>query len=206
MAEKNKNQKEEMIDETAEKNSREAVNESEKKTGIEDEVSVDEGEAKRKKKDKKDKKELKIAELEEKLAELTDRHLRLQAEFDNFRKRTIRERAELIKFGGESVILDILPVIDDFERAIQSLELLPEDDPGKQGTVLIYSKLIKLLKQHQVEEIEALNQFFCVDLHEAVTQIPAPEEELKGKVVEVIQKGYTLNGKVIRYAKVVVGA
>ena len=83
----------------------------------------------------------------------TDRHLRLQAEFDNFRKRTIRERAELIKFGGESVILDILPVIDDFERAIQSLELLPEDDPGKQGTVLIYSKLIKLLKQHQVEEI-----------------------------------------------------
>lgn len=205
MAEKNKNQKEEIIDETADINSQNNVDESED-IECENEVSVEEKESGRKKKDKKDKKETEIAELKEKLEELSDRHLRLQAEFDNFRKRTVRERAELIKSGGESVILDILPVVDDFERAIQSLEALPEDDPGKQGTELIYNKLIKTLKQNQVEEIDAHNQFFCVDLHEAVTQIPAPDEDMKGKVVDVIQKGYTLNGKVIRYAKVVVGA
>ncbi len=159
----------------------------------------------KKKKSKKDNKEDKVAELEEKFVELSDKHLRLQAEFDNFRRRTLREKAELIKSGGENVLTGILPVIDDFERAIQSLKEVPEDDPGKKGTLLIYSKFREFLKQNNVKEIDALNQDFNVDLHEALTKIPAPEENLKGKVVDVIQKGYMLNDKVIRYAKVVVG-
>ncbi len=159
----------------------------------------------KKKKTKKDKKETKIEELEEKLKDLSDKHLRLQAEFDNFRKRTVREKADLIKSGGESVLTGILPVIDDFERAIQSLKEVPEDDPGKQGTLLIYSKFREFLKQNNVKEIDALHHDFDVDHHEALTKIPSPEEKLKGKVVDVIQKGYTLHDKVIRYAKVVVG-
>jgi len=159
----------------------------------------------KKKKSKKDKKEAKIEELGEKLQDLQDKHLRLQAEFDNFRRRTIKEKADLIKSGGESVLVNILPVIDDFERAIESLKELPEDDPGKQGTVLIYNKFEEFLKQNNVKEIEALHQDFDVDHHEALTKIPAAEEELKGKVVDVIQKGYCLNEKVIRFAKVVVG-
>ncbi|HZH71438.1 MAG TPA: nucleotide exchange factor GrpE [Mariniphaga sp.] len=147
----------------------------------------------------------KINELEKKIEDLSDKHLRLQAEFDNYKKRTLREKADLIKSGGETVLSGILPVIDDFERAIVSLDKLPEDDPGKQGTVLIYSKFKEFLKQNNVKEIEALNGEFNVDYHEAITKIPAPEEKLKGKVVDVIQKGYLLNDKVIRYAKVVVG-
>lgn len=158
-----------------------------------------------KKKSKKEKKETKIDELEEKLKELSDKHLRLQAEFDNFRKRTIKEKADLIKSGGETVLTGILPVIDDFERAIQALKEVAEDDPGKKGTLLIYSKFREFLKQNNVKEIEALHVDFDVDHHEALTKIPAPEEKLKGKVVDVIQKGYMLNDKVIRYAKVVVG-
>jgi len=143
--------------------------------------------------------------LKEKLKELSDKHLRLQAEFDNFRKRTIKEKADLIKSGGETVLTGILPVIDDFERAIQALKEVAEDDPGKKGTLLIYSKFREFLKQNNVKEIEALHVDFDVDHHEALTKIPAPEEKLKGKVVDVIQKGYMLNDKVIRYAKVVVG-
>jgi molecular chaperone GrpE len=159
----------------------------------------------KRKKSKKDQKEAKVSQLEDRLEELSDKHLRLQAEFDNFRRRTIREKADLIKTGGESVLTGILPVIDDFERAIQSLKEVPEDDPGKKGTLLIYSKFREFLKQNNVKEIEALHQDFDVDLHEALTKIPAPGKNLKGKVVDVIQKGYLLNDKVIRYAKVVVG-
>ena len=158
-----------------------------------------------KKKSKKDKKEAKLEELGGKLQELHDKHLRLQAEFDNFRRRTLKEKADLIKSGGESVLINILPVIDDFERAIDSLKDLPDDDAGKQGTVLIYNKFEEFLKQNNVKEIEAINQDFDVDHHEAITKIPAPKEELKGKVVDVVQKGYCLNEKVIRFAKVVIG-
>ncbi len=154
---------------------------------------------------KKDKNEILVQELGEKLAELTDKHLRLQAEFDNFRKRTIKEKAELIKSGGESVLVNILPVIDDFERALILLKDVPEEDAGKKGTQLIYNKFREFLKQNNIREIEAVNQEFNVDLHEAITKIPAPEETMKGKVVDVVQKGYTLNDKVIRFAKVVVG-
>ncbi len=159
----------------------------------------------KKKKQKKDKKEELMEELNSKLAELTDKHLRLQAEFDNFRKRTIKEKADLIKSGGESVLVNILPVIDDFERALESMKNVSDEDIGKQGTLLIYNKFKEFLKQNNVKEVEALNQEFDVDLHEAITKIPAPDEKLKGKVVDVIQKGYLLNDKVIRFAKVIIG-
>jgi molecular chaperone GrpE len=161
--------------------------------------------SKQKKKSKKEKKQDELDELKAKLSEVSDKHLRLQAEFDNFRRRTIKEKADLIKSGGESVLINILPVIDDFERALDSLKDVADDDAGKQGTAIIYNKFEEFLKQNNVKEIEALNQDFDVDLHEALTKIPAPDEKLKGKVVDVIQKGYLLNEKVIRFAKVVIG-
>lgn len=159
----------------------------------------------KKKKSHKDKSEVKIQELEMKIGELTDKHLRLQAEFDNYRKRTLREKADLIKSGGESVLRNILPVIDDFERALDSLKNISDDDSIKQGTLLIYNKFKEFLSANNVKEIEALHQEFDVDHHEAITKIPADDDKLKGKILEVIQKGYTLNDKVIRFAKVVVG-
>lgn len=159
----------------------------------------------KKKKLKKDKKDLMIEELTTKLKELSDKHLRLQAEFDNFRRRTLKEKADLIKSGGETVLIHILPVIDDFERALGLMNNIPDEDAGKQGTILIYNKFTEFLKRNNVREIDAMNQIFDVDLHEAITKIPAPDENLKGKVVDVVQKGYTLNEKVIRFAKVVIG-
>ena len=159
----------------------------------------------KKKKEKRDKKDVKIEELEEQLYQMQDKHLRLQAEFDNFRRRTIKEKADLIKSGGESVLVNIIPVIDDFERALGSLNEVPDEDAGKQGTLLIYNKFKEFLKQNNIKEIEAMEQDFDVDLHEAITKIPAPNDELKGKVVDVVQKGYCLNDKVIRFAKVVIG-
>ena len=161
--------------------------------------------AHKKSKSKKDKNETQLQELGEKLADITDKHLRLQAEFDNFRKRTMKEKADLIKSGGESVLINILPVIDDFERALLSLKDVSDEDAGKKGTQLIYNKFSEFLKQNNIKEIDAVNQDFNVDLHEAITKIPAPDEKLKGKVVDVVQKGYTLNDKVIRFAKVVIG-
>ncbi len=169
----------------------------------EDEETHDKEE--KKKKLKKDKKDAVIEEMAAKLEELSDKHLRLQAEFDNFRRRTLKEKAELIKSGGESVLVSILPVIDDFERALGLLKNVADEDAGKQGTLLIYNKFSEFLKQNNVKEISALNQDFDVDLHEAITKVPAPEENMKGKVVDVVQKGYTLNEKVIRFAKVVIG-
>lgn len=157
------------------------------------------------KKIKKDKHTEIIEELGNKLAEINDRHLRLQAEFDNFRKRTLKEKAELIKSGGESVLINILPIIDDFDRALSTMTEVPEDDPAKIGFMLIFNKFKDFLKINQVSEIDALGKDFDVDLHDAITKIPAPTEEMKGKVVDVVQKGYLLNGKVIRYAKVVIG-
>jgi molecular chaperone GrpE len=154
---------------------------------------------------KKDKNEVLVQELGEKLAEMTDKHLRLQAEFDNFRKRTMKEKADLIKSGGESVLVNILPVVDDFERALLSLKDVADDDAGKKGTQLIYNKFSEFLKQNNVKQIDAANHDFNVDLHEAITKIPAPDDSLKGKVVDVVQKGYMLNDKVIRFAKVVIG-
>ena len=154
---------------------------------------------------KKDKSQEKIAELEGILEGMKDKHLRLQAEFDNFRKRTLKEKAELIKSGGEKVLSGVLPVIDDFERALATMENVPDDDPAKIGFVLIFNKFKDFMKQNNMKEIDAAGSVFDVDLHFALTKIPAPSEELKGKVVDVIEKGYLLNDKVLRYARVVVG-
>src|SRR6056297_267043 len=154
---------------------------------------------------KKDPKEEKIQELGEQVEKLNDRYVRLQAEFDNYRKRTIKEKADLLKSAGEDVLKDMLPVIDDMDRAIETIEAAEDKDAIKAGMQLIDQKFKEFVKQKGVSEIDAMHQEFDTDVHEAMTKIPAPKEELKGKVVDVIQKGYKLNDKVIRFAKVVIG-
>jgi molecular chaperone GrpE len=157
------------------------------------------------KKANKQKDSEKIKELEEVIDQKNDQFIRLQAEFDNYRKRTLKEKMELTKSAGESLLVNILPLVDDFERALDSMKESKKDDPVKQGLDLIYKRFIDFLNQNGVKEIEAAGQEFDTDLHEAITKIPAPSEELKGKIVDVVQKGYMLNDKVIRYAKVVIG-
>jgi len=160
---------------------------------------------KKKKKSDKAKYQETIEKMQLTIAEMQDKHLRLQAEFDNYRKRTLKEKMELIKGGGESVLISLLPVIDDFERALASISKAEDDDPVKQGVVLILKKFEDFLKQNGIKEIEAKGKDFDTDQQEAITKIPAPSEDLKGKVIDVIQKGYLLNDKVIRFAKVVIG-
>ena len=144
-------------------------------------------------------------ELENQVKELQEKYIRLQAEFDNYRKRTLKEKSELIKSAGEDVLKGILPVMDDFDRALETIQDASDLESVKEGMELIRSKLYEFLKQKGIQEIESQNQEFNTDVHEAISKIPAPEEELKGKVVDVIQKGYYLNDKILRYAKVVVG-
>ncbi|MGL4994354.1 MAG: nucleotide exchange factor GrpE [Bacteroidales bacterium] len=146
-----------------------------------------------------------IVAIQEKNRELNDQYLRLMADYDNYRKRTMREKAELIKNGGETTLVNILPVVDDFERALANIEKAQDIEAVKEGINLIYGKFIAYLKQNNVVEIETAEQPFDTDLHDAITTIPAPSEELKGKVIDCIQKGYKLNDKVIRFSKVVVG-
>lgn len=143
--------------------------------------------------------------LEKKYNDLNDSHLRLVAEFDNYRKRTIREKGDLLKTAGESILVNILPLIDDFERGIKAMENTEDVKPVKEGIDLIYNKFLAFLNQNGVKTIETENQTFDMDLHEAITTIPAPSEDLKGKIVDCVSKGYTLNEKVIRFPKVVVG-
>lgn len=143
-------------------------------------------------------------ELQEKYNELNDKYVRLYSEYDNYRKRTANEKIELIKTAAEATINAMLPVLDDFERALPTMEK-SEDKSNYEGALLIYNKLKKTLEQKGLEEINANGAGFNTDEHEALTQIPASEESLKGKVIDVIQKGYKLNGKVIRFARVVVG-
>lgn len=143
--------------------------------------------------------------LQKKYDELNDSYLRLHAEFDNFRKRTLKEKAELIKSGGERVLLDIVTLVDDFERALDSLHKTDDKEALLEGMDLIYSKFINFLKQHGVKEIEAVGQPFDADRFEAVTTIPVTEESRKGTVVDCIQKGYEMNEKIIRFPKVIVG-
>ncbi len=143
--------------------------------------------------------------IEEQLADYKDRYMRLSAEFDNFRKRTRKEREDLIKTAGESVIVNMLPVVDDFDRALKAMDVATDLEPVKEGVVLIVNKFNEFLKRQGVVEIEAVGHSLNTDLHEAITQIPAPSKALKGKIVDVIQKGYRLNEKVIRYSKVIVG-
>jgi len=145
-------------------------------------------------------------ELQDKISDLNDRYLRLYSEFDNYRKRTLKERIELSKTASEEVIRALLPVVDDFERAIKSWNSLGKDDVHLEGIKLINNKLQNILTQRGLEEISAVGLAFNTDFHEAITQIPAPTPDLKDKIVDVVEKGYTLQGKVIRFAKVVVGS
>jgi|AGTN01.1.fsa_nt_gi Molecular chaperone GrpE (heat shock protein) len=147
----------------------------------------------------------KLDDLQQKHDELNNSFLRLHAEFDNFRKRTIKEKADIIKSGGERVLLNIITLVDDFERAITLLHEAEDKDAMLEGMDLIYSKFISFLNQQGVKEIETVGLPFDADRFEAVTTIPAPEESQKGMVVDCIQKGYVLNDKIIRFPKVIVG-
>ncbi len=142
---------------------------------------------------------------EEKLAELQDRYLRLTAEYDNFRKRTLKEKIDLQKSGNENLLQALLPVADDFDRGLQSVNEATDIKAVKEGLQLISGKFQGFLTQQGVKEINAVKKVFDTDLHEAITKIPAPSKKLKGKVVDVVQKGYMLNDKVLRYSKVVIG-
>ena len=140
-----------------------------------------------------------------KLAEMQDRYLRLSAEFDNYRKRTLREKIELTRHAGENILINIIPVMDDFERALKVMDTASDSAAMKSGIELIYNKFRDFLVQNGIKEIEAVNNDFNVDLHDAISKVPASDESLKGKVVEVVQKGYYLHDKVLRHSKVVVG-
>ncbi|MBQ8271033.1 MAG: nucleotide exchange factor GrpE [Bacteroidaceae bacterium] len=146
-----------------------------------------------------------LDEANEKIAALEDKYLRQAAEFDNYRKRTIKEKAELIKNGGERAIESILPVLDDFERAIDNMSKDEKAAELLTGVELIYNKFIGILKQNGLQKIETEGEDFNTDYHEAIALVPTPDESLKGKVLDCIQTGYTLNEKVIRHAKVAVG-
>lgn len=145
-----------------------------------------------------------VTDWEAKYNELNNSYLRLNAEFDNYRKRTLKEKAELLKSGSERVLLDIIAVVDDFERALDNISKTEDIDAVKEGIDLIYSKFSNFLTKHGVKEIETIGYAFDTDKHEAVTTIPAQSEEDKDKIIDSIQKGYTLDDKIIRYPKVIV--
>ena len=179
-------------------------------TNVQPETDDADNDSKKSKKSRKQRKEdeakdKEIEELKAQVEEQKDRYLRLSAEFDNYRKRTLKERADMLKTANGDTLSGMLPVLDDLERAMQSMEKATDVAAVREGVVLIYNKLQEFLKNKGIVEIDAMNQVFDTDLHEAITKIPAPTEDLKGKVVDVIQKGYKIDTKVIRYAKVVVG-
>ena len=145
-----------------------------------------------------------LAEAQATIEEQKDKYLRLSAEFDNYRKRTLKEKAELIKNGAEKTLTAILPVLDDFERALKNMEASEETKAMKEGVELIFNKFQKILGQEGLQKIETEGQAFDVDFHEAIALIPAPSEELKGKILDGVQTGYMLNDKVIRHSKVAV--
>ena len=162
-------------------------------------VKVDRFEKKAKTSVKKEKSnELKIKELQ-------DKYLRLSAEFDNYRKRTLREKIELTTMANEEILIKLLPVMDDFDRAIQSMNETTDCIAMKEGIDLIYGKFKEFIQSNGVKEIDTLHKNFNIDYHKAISKIPAPEKKLKGKIVDVVEKGYFLNDKVIRYSKVVIG-
>jgi len=141
----------------------------------------------------------------EDFADMKDKYLRLSAEFDNFRKRTMKEKTELILNGSEKTLIAILPVLDDLERALQTMEKAEDVKAVKEGIDLIYQKFIKILSQNGVTPIETTDKSLDTDFHEAIAMVPAPTEELKGKILDCVKKGYLLNEKVIRHAQVAVG-
>ncbi|WP_373284088.1 nucleotide exchange factor GrpE [Pedobacter quisquiliarum] len=151
--------------------------------------------------------ELSVEEkLKQENAALNDKYLRLFAEFDNYKRRTQKERIELLQTAGKDVIVSLLTILDDFDRANKAAETAVEVGPIKEGVQLVHNKLMSVLGQKGLKVMESINTPFDTDLHEAITKVPAPSEELKGKVIDELEKGYTLNEKVIRFAKVVVGS
>jgi molecular chaperone GrpE len=183
----------EEVDVKAKKGKETKKSEKEQEVEVEEQVEVQEQEQ--------------TQDFETKYNELNEKYLRLTAEFDNFRRRSLKEKMELIKSAGEDILLNILPVMDNFERAMKSMEGNGEEEKNAviEGVELIYSNFKDFLSQRGVKEIEAIGKEFDTDHHEAVTKIPAPEEDMKGKVIDVIEKGYVMHEKVIRFAKVVVG-
>lgn len=196
MSKENKNEKE--------------LNEMPQEETVQETETVQEKPESRKKENKKEKSrvaelEKRVAELTEKLAKEKDDYVRLMAEFDNFRRRTSQEKLEMVSMASVDTVKGLLPVLDDCERALKVLLESDDSDAAKEGTELIYTKLMGYLKTKGLAVIEAIDKPFDTDLHEAVAQFPVEDEEKKGKVFDVVQTGYTLNGKVIRFAKVVVG-
>jgi molecular chaperone GrpE len=139
-------------------------------------------------------------------AEWKDKYLRIYAEFDNFRKRAARERSELLSTASADLIKELLPIIDDFDRAIRANETVEDISVVKEGFILIHQKLYKRLESKGLKPVNAIGQPFDTDFHEAITQVPAPSEDLKGKVVDEVEKGYTMNDKVVRFSKVIIGS
>ena len=170
---------------------------------IKENVQEPEEKVSRKKKDNQLQKQLE--EMNDKLSEERDKYVRLYAEFETFRRRSSEEKLALVGTAAADTIKGLLPVLDDCERAMQMLAE-SSDEAAKEGTTLIYNKLMEYLKSRGLSVIEAKGQAFDTDFHEALTQVPAPSDELKGKVIDVYQTGYMLNGKILRYAKVIVGA
>ena len=189
-----KTEKAESKENSEEKDADSKESESEEETTEEDESSETSKEVKEEKSP------------EQELAELNDRFLRLYSEFDNYKRRTAKERLELFKTAGEDIIVSLLPVLDDFDRAMKAAGDSGEGKEVKQGMELIKNKLASTLEQKGLEPMNSMGKAFDTDNHEAITKIPAPKKKLKGKVVDVIEKGFLLNGKVIRHAKVVVGS
>lgn len=147
------------------------------------------------------------SELASQYAELNDKYLRLYSDFDNFRKRTLKEKIEHSKYASSEIMIKLLPVLDDFERAIKAFDTSPDAGQAlKDGMILIFNKFLTTLNQQGLQQMRTANESFDTDFHEAITNIPAPTPEQKGKIVDEVEKGYLLNGKVIRYAKVVVGS
>ncbi|GAA3963795.1 nucleotide exchange factor GrpE [Pedobacter ginsengiterrae] len=144
--------------------------------------------------------------LQAEVQQLNDKYLRLYAEFDNYKRRTQKERVELLQTAGKDVIVSLLPVLDDFDRALKAMETAADVAPVKEGILLVSHKLKNTLAQKGLKDVESINKDFDTDFHEAITNIPAPTDALKGKVIDEVEKGYTLNDNVIRFAKVVVGA
>lgn len=214
MSEKNEKDIEQIVpEENTEETAQEAAQETVQETAEETQTKT-EKEAAPKGKGflKKDKNKIRIEELEKKVEECEnkiakdrDDYIRLMAEFDNFRRRTAQEKLDIVSMASTETIKGLLPVLDDCERALEVLRQSNDSEAAKEGTELIYHKLLAYLQSKGLAIIEAKGQPFDTDVHEAVAQFPVQEEDQKGKVFDVVQTGYTLNGKVIRFAKVVVG-
>ncbi|MBR1631218.1 MAG: nucleotide exchange factor GrpE [Paludibacteraceae bacterium] len=180
------------------------INESSNATDVEQETAKQEAET-QETVNEEDTMEQQISELNEKIADLNDKNLRLMAEFDNYRKRTIREKAGLIKTAGEQIFKEMLPIIDDFERAVESIKTASDTEAITEGISLMYNKFVRFLEKNDVKAIETDGVAYDADIHEAIATVPAPSEEQKNTIVDCTQKGYVLGDKIIRHPKVVVG-